>query len=364
MNERETLARIRLLRTRHIGPITFHHLLQRYGSALDAIKAVPDLAARGGRKLALASLNQAQAEIAANKAVGASLIWQDGEFYPRRLAQFSDSPACLSACGNLHLLNRPSIAIVGARNASINAIQFVENLAHDLGTAGYVVVSGMARGIDAAAHRGSLATGSIGVVAGGVDIIYPPENRDLFKRMKTEGLLLAEMPPGTAPTPQHFPTRNRIIASLSACVIVVEAAARSGSLITAREAADRGTEVMAVPGSPLDPRAHGCNRLIQDGAALVQTADDVITHISRGHIVEMPPSQDNIVIMAETPPSDEDVSLCRSKILDALAAEPVLIDAVIKWCDRPPATVWIALLELELAGFITRHYGNRISRLS
>ena len=259
MDEREKLARIRLIQTRHIGPMTFSLLIQRYGSAVAALAAIPDLAARGGRKLSIASLADAKAELAANDTAGAKLVWRDGDSYPLRLAQFDDAPVTLSARGNLHLLHQPMIALVGARNASINAIRHAESLARELGEAGYVIVSGMARGIDAAAHRGAMATGTIGVIAGGIDIIYPPENRALFRQIVDEGLLLAEMRPGTAPTPRHFPTRNRIIASLALGVVVIEAASKSGSLITAREAGERGSEVMAIPGSPLDPRSNGCN---------------------------------------------------------------------------------------------------------
>ena len=257
MDEIKKLARIRLIQTRHIGPMTFSLLIQRYESALAALAAIPDLAARGGRKLSIASLADAKAELAANDEAHARPIWQDSDSYPLRLAQFDDAPVTLSTRGNLHLLHKPMIALVGARNASINAIRHAETLARELGEAGYVIVSGMARGIDAAAHRGAMATGTVGVIAGGIDIIYPPENRALFQQIVDEGLLLAEMRPGTAPTPRHFPTRNRIIASLALGVVVIEAAAKSGSLITAREAGERGSEVMAIPGSPLYPRSNG-----------------------------------------------------------------------------------------------------------
>ena len=205
--------------------MTFSLLIQRYGSALAAI---PELAARGGRKLSIVSLADAKAELAANDDAGAKLIWRDSDSYPLRLAQFDDAPVTLSTRGNLHLLHKPMIALVGARNASINAIRHAETLARELGEAGYMIVLGMARGIDAAAHRGSMATGTVGVIAGGIDIIYPPENHALFQQISDEGLLLAEMRPGTASTPRHFLTRNRIIASLALGVVVIEAAAKSG----------------------------------------------------------------------------------------------------------------------------------------
>ena len=308
MDEREKLARIRLIQTRHIGPMTFSLLIQRYGSALAALAAIPDLAARGGRKLSIASLADAKAELAANDDAGARLIWRDSDSYPLRLAQFDDAPVTLSTRGNLHLLHKPMIALVGARNASINAIRHAETLARELGEAGYVIVSGMARGIDAAAHRGAMATGTVGVIAGGIDIIYPPENRALFQQIVDEGLLLAEMRPGTAPTPRHFPTRNRIIASLA------------------------------------------------------QNAADIIEAVGQNRTVEVPPKKTIWVEMPQTTFSDEDISKCREIIISGLGGEPVDVDDLIAWCDQPSAVVWAAILELELAGQLTRHYGNRVSR--
>ena len=362
MDEREKLARIRLIQTCHIGPMTFSLLIQRYGSAVAALAAIPDLAARGGRKLSIASLADAKAELAANDTAGAKLVWRDGDSYPLRLAQFDDAPVTLSARGNLHLLHQPMIALVGARNASINAIRHAESLARELGEAGYVIVSGMARGIDAAAHRGAMATGTIGVIAGGIDIIYPPENRALFRQIVDEGLLLAEMRPGTAPTPRHFPTRNRIIASLALGVVVIEAASKSGSLITAREAGERGSEVMAIPGSPLDPRSNGCNQLIRDGATLVQDASDIIEAVGQRRTVEVPPKKTIWIKMPQTKLTDAEISKCREIIISGLGGDPVDVDDLIAWCDKPSAVVWAAILELELAGQLTRHYGNRVSR--
>ena len=253
MDREERLAHLRLIRTPNIGPMTFSLLLQRYGSATAALRAVPELAKRGGRTLKPASRAVAEAELAANEAAGARLLFKGSNDYPARLAQFDDAPPVLSMRGATHLLGRPAVAVVGARNASINAQRLAQSLAEELAQEGYVIVSGLARGIDAAAHNGGLAGGTIAVVAGGIDVTYPPENADLQDSIAESGLLLAEMPPGTQPTPRHFPIRNRIISGLATGVLVVEAAERSGSLITAREAAERGGEVMAVPGSPLDP---------------------------------------------------------------------------------------------------------------
>ena len=257
MDREEQIACLRLIRTPNIGPMTFSLLLQRYGSAAEALRAVPDLARRGGRTLKPATRAIAEAELAANKSAGARLLFKGGHDYPARLGQFDDAPPVLSAKGAVHLLGRPGVAIVGARNASINAQRLAQSLAEDLGSEGYVVISGLARGIDAAAHNGALAGGTIAVIAGGIDVVYPSENTDLHESIAEAGLLLAEMPPGTQPTPRHFPIRNRIIGALALGTVVVEAAERSGSLITARETAERGGEVMAVPGSPLDPRSQG-----------------------------------------------------------------------------------------------------------
>jgi len=278
------------------------------------------------------------------------------------LAQFDDAPDTLSTQGNLHLLHKPMIALVEARNASINAIRPAETLVRELGEAGYVIVSGMARGIDAAAHCGAMATGTVGVIAGGIDIIYPPENRTLFQQIVDEALLLAEMRPGTAPTTRHFPTRNRIIASLALGVVVIEAAVKSGPLITAREAGERGSEVMAIPGSPLDPRSNGCNRLIRDGATLVQNAADIIDAVGQHRTVEVPPKKTIGIKMPQTTFTDADISKCREIIISGLGGEPVNVEGLIAWRGQPSAVVWAAILELELAGQLTRHYGNRVSR--
>jgi len=222
----------------------------------------------------------------------------------------------------------------------------------------------MARGIDAAAHRGALDTGTIGVIAGGIDIVYPPENANLFAEVASRGLLLAEMPPATQPTPKHLPIRNRVIASLAVGVVVAEAAHRSGSLITAREAATRGSDVMAVPGSPLDPRSDGCNRLIRDGATLVQNVADVIECVSRQPAVRIPPTQFECTDSMRQTIDQTAVDRCRQKLAQDLSLDPVDIDELISWCEMPAPVVWAAILELEIAGIVTRHYGNRVARIA
>ncbi len=360
MDREEQIAHLRLIRTPNIGPMTFSLLLQRYGSATAALRAVPDLAKRGGRTLKPTARSVAEAELAANEAVGARLLFKGGDDYPDRLAQFDDAPAVLSTTGAVHLLNRPCVGIVGARNASINAQRFAQSLADELVAEGHVVVSGLARGIDAAAHNGALAGGTIAVIAGGIDIRYPPENAELQEAIGETGLVIAEMPPGTQPTPRHFPIRNRIIGSLALGTVVVEAAERSGSLITARETAERGGEVMAVPGSPLDPRSAGCNHLIREGATLVRGTADILECLSRPASADAPDPQDwRQARLAPGP--QESIDRCRSAILSALGPEGTDIDEVIRWCDAPTATVLAAILELELAGRITRHHGSRVS---
>jgi DNA processing protein len=276
----ELIDRLRLVRSQGIGPVTFRQLLARFGSAAAALAAVPDLARRGGgAPPRLFGRDSAEREIAAVEKLGGKYLTLGQGLYPRLLAELEDAPPLLMAKGNLNLLDRMAVAIVGARNASAAACRFARGLAYDLGQQNLVVVSGLARGIDSAAHDGALETGTIGVVAGGIDVFYPPENETRQKALYEHGLVLAEMPPGTEPRARHFPYRNRIIAGIAAGTVVVEAAPRSGSLITARLAAEAGREVMAVPGSPLDPRAQGCNQLIRDGATLVQNASDVIEEL-------------------------------------------------------------------------------------
>jgi len=264
----------------------------------------------------------------------------------------------LTAKGDLQLLARPLVAIVGARNASAAACRFARGLAHDLGKEGIVVVSGLARGIDSAAHDGSLESGTIAVIAGGIDTYYPVENQARQNDIAARGLLIAEMPPGTEPRARHFPYRNRIIAGLSAGTVVIEAAPQSGSLITARLAADAGREVMAVPGSPLDPRAQGCNQLIRDGATLVQSAADVIEAISQlnGKVASPArPFEPPPVVAAKAGPE------IRLRVEELLGPSPVPVDEVIRLSGADPGEVQLLLLELDLAGRLDRHAGNRVS---
>ena len=354
----DLIERLRLLRTPGIGPVTFHQLLARFGGPAAALAAVPDLACRGGGKApALRSRADAEREIARVEALGGRWLVAGQGLYPRLLAELDDAPPLLIATGDLKLLDRMAVAIVGARNASAAACRFARGLAHDLGQEGLAVVSGLARGIDSAAHDGALATGTVGVIAGGIDIFYPPENEARQQAVAEQGLVLAEMPPGTEPRARHFPYRNRIIAGMSSGTVVVEAAPKSGSLITARLAADMGREVMAVPGSPLDPRAQGCNQLIRDGATLVQTAADVIEAV-RPYAAVASPRSDYVAPAPEPANGDADASRL---VEELLGPSPAPVDEIIRLSGAPAGAVQMALLELDLAGRLDRHAGNRVS---
>ena len=277
LDQSERADWLRLIRSENVGPVTFFHLVRHYGSARAALDALPDLARRGGKRaIRICPAANAEREIQALTEIGARLVAHGEPDYPRSLGAIEDAPPLIALLGNPDLLQRPMVAIVGARNASANGRRLAAALAGDLGAAGFSVVSGLARGIDTAAHTGSLKTGTIAVIAGGIDVVYPTENQDLHRDIASSGVLIAESAVGTKPVARHFPRRNRLISGLSIGVVVVEAAMRSGSLITARMALEQGREVFAVPGSPLDPRARGANNLIRQGATLTETADDVL----------------------------------------------------------------------------------------
>ncbi|MEA3003696.1 MAG: processing protein [Sphingomonadales bacterium] len=352
------IDRLRLIRSENIGPVTYFQLLARFGSAGAALAAIPDLAARGGgRAPKLAGRAAIEREMEQVAKLGARYLFLGQDLYPPLLAEAESAPPALIVKGDASLLDRQGIALVGARNASAAACRFARGLAQKLGEAGAVIVSGLARGIDSAAHDGSLETGTIAVVAGGIDIIYPPENEARQRAIAERGLLVAEQPPGVEPRARHFPYRNRIIAGLAQGTVVIEAAPRSGSLITARCAADFGREVMAVPGSPLDPRAQGCNLLIREGATLVQNAEDVLEAIR--------PLRDGPLREGRSgydpPPSADADEAERKAVLVLLNATPVPVDELIRQSGLPPAIVQTVLLELELAGRVEGHAGGRVS---
>jgi DNA processing protein len=357
----DQIARLRLIRSDNVGPVTYFQLLARFGSAEAALSAIPDLAARGGgRAPRLASRAQVEREIEAVARLGAAYLFLGSPDYPPLLAELETAPPALIVKGHRHLLSRQVIGMVGARNASAAACRFARQLAQGLGEAGAVVASGLARGIDSAAHDGSLATGTIGVIAGGIDIVYPPENEARQQAIAEQGLLIAEQPPGTEPRARHFPYRNRIIAGLAHGTVVVEAAPKSGSLITARYAAEFGREVMAVPGSPLDPRAQGCNQLIREGATLVQNADDVLEAIGPLHLGPLAQERRGYG-QAPVPPDAEETE--RRLVTDLLGPTPVAVDEIVRQSGLAPAVVQTVLLELELAGRLERHAGGRVSIL-
>ncbi|MFW2828813.1 DNA-processing protein DprA [Sphingomonas sp. ID0503] len=354
----DAVARLRLARSAQIGPVTYRQLVLRFGSAEAALDAVPQLAARGGRRdVRLASVADAERELAAITRKGARCLFVGTAAYPPLLSAIDTAPPMLIVSGDAGLLDRPTVAIVGARNASAAACRFAREIAFDLGEAGVTVISGLARGIDTAAHHGSLGSGTVGVVAGAINVFYPPENEGLQREIAAKGLLVAEQPPGTEPRARHFPYRNRIIAGLAQATVVVEAAPKSGSLITARLAAEFGREVLAVPGSPLDQRAQGCNLLIREGATLIQNAADVLEAlrpIGTG-LVREPPAAWAGAQMDNA--SDAD----RQRILDLLGPTPVSVDEIVRQSGLPAGVVQTVLLELELAGRLDRHAGGRAS---
>lgn len=357
-DEAGRLARLRLIRSPRIGPVTYRQLIARFGDAQAALDALPTLALRGGGQApTLADPALARRELAVVERLGARHLFLDDPDYPSLLAELENAPPALIVRGDVGLLARPCVAMVGARNASAAACRFARQLAQGLGEAGATVVSGLARGIDTAAHHGSLASGTVGVIASGIDIAFPPENAELQQRVAEQGLLIAEQPPGTEPLARHFPSRNRIIAGLAQGTVVVEAAPRSGSLITARIAAEAGREVMAVPGSPLDPRAQGCNLLIREGATLVQGVDDILEMIRPidARAVRSPVSG-----FGAEPGAEPDAAE-RHRVEGLLGPVPVPVDELIRQSGLPGAAVQLVLLELELAGRLERHAGGRVS---
>ena len=365
LSDAERLDWLRLARSENVGPITFLALLDRFGSPAAVLDALPALARRGGRRrpIKVCSRVAAEREVEALAALGGRMIALVEPAYPEPLAAIADPPPVLAVRGRPELLLAESIAVVGARNASANGRHFAERLAADLGAAGLTVVSGMARGIDTSAHAGAIETGTAAVMGGGVDVVYPKENRSLFERLLAEGAVIAEAPLGTVPMGRHFPRRNRIIAGLSRGVVVVEGAARSGSLITARLALEQGREVMAVPGSPLDPRASGPNRLIRQGATLVENAGDVLDALAEGRRPALGESPQRWPAdTALGPPEEEETPAdARETVAQLLGSSPVPVDMLVRQSRLTPAMVATILLELELAGRLERHPGNRVS---
>lgn len=354
---------LRLIRSANVGPITFWRLMESFGTASAALDALPRLARRGGGTARVPSRAEAERELAAYDRLGARLVAAVEPDYPAPLRAIEDAPPLIGMLGAPHLLKRPCVALVGARNASANGRKLARQIAAELAGAGMTVVSGMARGIDTAAHEGALAGGTVAVLAGGLDVIYPRENAGLYRGIVEQGAVVAELPPGTEPQASHFPRRNRLISGLSLGVVVVEAAARSGSLITARRALDQGREVFAVPGSPLDPRARGPNSLIRQGAVLTEGAGDVLEALNdllRRPLAE-PPTGAPAPAPAAVDADDAALVSARRAVLEALGPAPVAVDELVRQCQLSPAVTSTVLLELELAGRLERHPGNQVS---
>jgi len=353
---------LRLCRTRNVGPATFADLIARFGNAADALAALPELArrgrARGGFKIT--SRSEAEDEIAKAEKYGASYIAVCEPEYPAYLAAIEAPPPIICVKGAVHLLQRPAVAIVGARNASAAGIRMARDLANELGARELLIASGLARGIDTAAHEGALSSGTCAILAGGIDVVYPPQNEALHNRISELGVLISEMPPGTQPQAQLFPRRNRLISGISLGVIVIEAAPQSGSLITARNAAEQGREVFVVPGSPLDPRARGGNELIRQGATLVQTAEQVIEAL-RPLLARQLAEPDTNSRPLIAPVDDASVDRARPEVLEKLGPTPVEIDELVRQTGLSAATVAVVLMELALAGRLERHAGQRVS---
>src|SRR3954464_6842352 len=364
LSETDRIDRLRLIRSDNVGPRTFNSLIAHFGDARAALERLPDLAHRGGasRSGRICSEEEARAEIAASKRIGVTLVAPGEAAYPPRLTTLEDAPPLLSVRVRAvpDVLIRPMIAIVGSRNASGAGLKFAGQLARDLGDAGFVVISGLARGIDQAAHRATVESGTVAVLAGGHDRIYPPEHENLLAALLDQGGAISEMPLGHEPRARDFPRRNRLISGAALGVVVVEAAHRSGSLITARMAAEQGREGFAVPGSPLDPRAAGTNDLIKQGATLVTEAADVVNAVAP--IMERP-----LMRTAREPDSEpfesDPQGHDRDQITGLLGPAPVTIDDLVRMSGASPAIVRTVLLELELAGRLERHGGGLVSLL-
>lgn len=366
LSERQKIAWLRLIRSDNVGPATFKDLINHFGSAETALEMVPELSRRGGstRSIRIASVEEAERELEFCEKFGARFLGIGEPDYPPALRQIDGAPPLLAVKGDISLATVPSVGIVGARSASASGAKFAAYLARGIGKAGYSIISGLARGIDTAAHRASLATGTIAAMAGGLDKPYPPENISLLEEMTSgRGLAISEMPFGWEPRARDFPRRNRLIAGVSLGLVVIEAAARSGSLISARRAADFGRLVFAVPGSPLDPRSQGTNALIKDGAILTTEPRDVLDALapvsqidlfSTPEVRELDPEPGYAPI---APPDETD----RSQIINALGPTPVDIDDIIRHTGLVPQKVHLLLLELDLAGRLARHTNGMVS---
>lgn len=362
--EEDRFLWLRLLRSRRVGPSTFFRLLHTHGTIAEAFAALPDIAAQAGVvNYQSCSIEAATQELEAARKFGAVALFHGSPSYPKALYDLPDAPPLLWAYGDTGLLKKSQIALVGARNASSLGTRMARGLARELGENGHVIVSGMARGIDTAAHLAAMDSGTVAVFAGGVDVTYPVENANLAQKIGAEGLILSEQPMGLQPRSRHFPARNRIISGLSRAVVVVEAAAKSGSLITARNALDQGREVLAVPGHPIDTRASGCNLLIRDGATLVRSGADVLEALAP---LAPKNAQTEMLLSPEPKPSRSlrEVSDLHRQIMDRVSHAPVSEDILIRDLKSPTHQTTSALVDLEVAGRISRTAGGLVTRNS
>lgn len=361
LSDSEHLDRLRLSRSQYVGAVTFHQMIERFGSAAAALDALPDLARRGGRTRTPRIYNAAEAMADfdfLDRRGGRIVVWGDPD-YPPRLAMLVDAPPVLSVLGHVELLRKKAVAMVGARNASANGCRLAESLAAEIGRTGYLIVSGQARGIDASAHRGALASGTVAVLGCGIDVVYPQLNADLYTAIADTGALVSELAPETKPAARHFPRRNRIISGMARGVVVVEASLKSGSLIAARLAGEQGREVFAVPGAATDPRGRGTNALIRDGAVLTETADDVLAvleDLPQTAAWPSPVAPPDVDLTDAEPPAD-----LHEAVLAALGPAPTPRDDLVRRMDVPAAAVASVLMELELAGRLESHPGNMVS---
>lgn len=362
---------LRLFRSENVGPATFLRLIEHFDDAGRAIDAAPELSRRGGRKRAIriAPAREIEEEIAALSELGGRMIALCEPDYPEALAAIHDPPPVLSVLGDPALLSSPSVAVVGARNASAAGRRLAREISAGICRNGFTVISGLARGIDTAAHEGALDArpggATVAVIAGGIDVVYPKENQALYERIVDEGAVITEQRLGTQPTARHFPPRNRLVSGLSLGTLIVEAALRSGSLITARMALEQGREVFAIPGSPLDPRHKGTNGLIRDGAILTETADDVTGHLTAAAPPRFEePIEPVKIVQALDSVSENSPDTARTQIEDLLGPVAVSVDELLRECQLSPAVVLTVLLEMELAGRLERHPGNRVSLVS
>lgn len=368
--DQELVDTLRLVRSENVGPRTFWNLIELFGTATAAIDNIQDFSLRGGlsRPIAVFSRDSASKELELLEKVNANIVTYKSAGYSKLLLEIFDSPPLLSYKGNLALLsNNKSVAIVGARNASMNGRAFASKIAQELTELDYVVVSGLARGIDTAAHQVNPAK-TVAVIAGGIDHIYPPENTKLFEQIAQEGLIIAELPVGSKPLGQHFPQRNRIISGMSLGTAIIEATLKSGSLITARLALEQNREVFAVPGFPLDPRCQGTNKLIKEGAHMLESVDDIVTNlphftkiVKQSHYRAKDSAENNCFKELDIKYSNQVTNNMRSKVKELLSTIPVDFEVLHHETDIPLQIICMIILELELAGKVVRYHGNKVS---